>query len=486
MPRGRPPLDPDIKQQRREETLKRYKEKGRSLTKAFIQYLTSRPPRHRAAVMASDIFTQRKYARKAALASERYRDRKLEEVRAERCTTDTIVKQARRLERDALRTKHSKPSKIKRLPPPPPPPPPLAKLPPHAVSKRRALSPITPTPVSRRAPSILSAAVVHDELSGDELDEEREHRPPAELPIWPGRGPRPQRCSHCYQEDCVGCACLCPDSNEWFEHPGGHYFPTSAALNLILLDIMADSYPGILLCEPKYAPDPGHEDRYEHPGPFYAVVCKEWRGVVTSKASRKRMMEQYPHAYTWEASPWWTFDRRWTLDCTEYHEHEGEHPVADEPIRPVTPDSGQRQPPPSTDSGSSPRRPGSASISPPRLTATEDANGWAREVEHGPVHMIAEQGAREAEEGEESQGENLGPRQRKEVEVFVGERAQENRAQGPATVMYAVSGKQRIFRNRDRAVAVLKRSPGAELLFSNNENKLFDFLAEDLEGKLQI
>jgi hypothetical protein len=58
---------------------------------------------------------------------------------------------------------------------------------------------------------------------------------------------------------------------------------TAAALNLILLDIMADSYPGILLCEPKYAPDPGHEDRYEHPGPFYAVVCKEWRGVVTSK-----------------------------------------------------------------------------------------------------------------------------------------------------------------------------------------------------------
>jgi hypothetical protein len=39
---------------------------------------------------------------------------------------------------------------------------------------------------------------------------------------------------------------------------------------------------------------------------------------------------------------------------------------------------------------------------------------------------------------------------------------------------------------RDRAVAVLKRSPGAELLFSDNENKLFDFLAEDLEGKLQI
>ncbi|KAJ7870833.1 hypothetical protein B0H14DRAFT_2571153 [Mycena olivaceomarginata] len=45
-------------------------------------------------------------------------------------------------------------------------------------------------------------------------------------------------------------------------------------------------------------------------------------------ASRKRMLERYPHAYTWEASPWWMFDRRWTLDCTEYHEHEGERAVA--------------------------------------------------------------------------------------------------------------------------------------------------------------
>ncbi|KAJ7772495.1 hypothetical protein B0H14DRAFT_2632323 [Mycena olivaceomarginata] len=162
--------------------------------------------------------------------------------------------------------------------------------------------------------------------------------------------------------------------------------------------------------------------------------------------------------------------------------------------------SGQRQPPPSTDSGSSPRRPGSASISPPRLTQRKTptagpekrntallAHEGCNRASHGRQGAHdAEQGAREAEEGEESQGENLGPRWCKEVEVFVEERAQENRAQGPATVMYAVSGKQRIFRNRDRAVAILKRSPGAELLFSDDENKLFDFLAKDLEGKLQI
>ncbi|KAJ7834642.1 hypothetical protein B0H14DRAFT_3709244 [Mycena olivaceomarginata] len=287
MPRGRRPLDPDVKQQRREESLRRYNEKNAGKLREAARL---RMQRYRATIATSDIFTQRKYSEKAALASERYRDRKREEERAERRAADAIIKRARGIEKDMLRRKHSKPSKIK--PPPPPlaqlPPPPTAK-PPQAVSKRRALSPIIPTPAPRRATVICMPAVAIVDSSDAESYDEREHHPP-ELPIWPARTSRPQRCPHCYQEDC-------------------------------------------------YAPDPGHEDRYKHPGPFYAVVCKDWRGVVTSKASRSRMMELYPDAYTWEASPWWTFDRRWTLDCAEYHEHEGERAVADEPICPATPDS---------------------------------------------------------------------------------------------------------------------------------------------------
>ncbi|KAJ7835464.1 hypothetical protein B0H14DRAFT_2590288 [Mycena olivaceomarginata] len=41
--------------------------------------------------------------------------------------------------------------------------------------------------------------------------------------------------------------------------------------------------PGALLCIPEYVPDAGHEDRWTHPGPFYAVVSMEWVGVVTSQ-----------------------------------------------------------------------------------------------------------------------------------------------------------------------------------------------------------
>ncbi|KAJ7652969.1 hypothetical protein B0H14DRAFT_2659491 [Mycena olivaceomarginata] len=110
---------------------------------------------------------------------------------------------------------------------------------------------------------------------------------------------------------------------------------------------MADSYPGILLCEPKYTPDPVTKTDTSIQALFTQWFARN--GEALSLQRRLvNAMEQYPHAYTWEASPWWTFDRRWTLDCTEYHEHEGEHAVADEPIHPVMSDSGQRQPPPST------------------------------------------------------------------------------------------------------------------------------------------
>ncbi|KAJ7894460.1 hypothetical protein B0H14DRAFT_3426866 [Mycena olivaceomarginata] len=288
---------------------------------------------------------------------------------------------------------------------------------------------------------------------------------------------------------------------------------------------MATPYPGILLCAPQYAPDPGHEDQYKHPGPFYAVVCKDWWGVVTSKESRSRMLERYPNAYTWEASPWWTFDRRWTLDCTEYHEHEGEHPVADEPIHPATPDSGEP---------SSPSTLLESTTLACTLTHTTihhgrarpscelQARSWAHQLSALTQQFIRVLGPQAVVPGKPpialpakrkttlfahevatalhaggkiiltAEGpaivmpqDDLGSKWCKEVEGLVEEWTQENRTQGPTAVMYAVSGKRHIFQNWDHAVAVLKRSPGAELLFTKDEDELFEFLAEDLEETLE-
>ncbi|KAJ7359804.1 hypothetical protein DFH08DRAFT_801566 [Mycena albidolilacea] len=74
----------------------------------------------------------------------------------------------------------------------------------------------------------------------------------------------------------------------------------------------------------------------------------------------------------------------------------------------------------------------------------------------------------------------------KAVKEFVKEWMQEHHTQGPAAVMYVVSRKQHIFQSRDCVVAALKRLPEAELFFTNNKDELFEFLAEDLEGKLQV
>ncbi|KAJ7880773.1 hypothetical protein B0H14DRAFT_2566159 [Mycena olivaceomarginata] len=100
-----------------------------------------------------------------------------------------------------------------------------------------------------------------------------------------------------------------------------------------------------------------------------------------------------------------------------------------------------------------------------------EAEPGAHEAEQGARE--AEQGTHEAEQGEESQDEDLGPRQRKEVEALVEEWTQENCAQGPAAVM-------------DRAVAVLKRSPGAELLFTDDEDNSLSFLPRIWRGSCKF
>ncbi|KAJ7861421.1 hypothetical protein B0H14DRAFT_3617549 [Mycena olivaceomarginata] len=161
-----------------------------------------------AAVASFNIFTQRKYARKVALASERYRDRKRDEEHAERRAADAVTRQARGIEKDALHRKHTKLKKVLPLLLIAIPPPHAAK-PPHTISKPCAASPSSPTPALRHAPVIRMPAVTiaNEDSSDAESREEGEHHP-LEPSIWPARASRPQCCRYCYQEDCVGCACL--------------------------------------------------------------------------------------------------------------------------------------------------------------------------------------------------------------------------------------------------------------------------------------
>ncbi|KAJ7321577.1 hypothetical protein DFH08DRAFT_889157 [Mycena albidolilacea] len=94
---------------------------------------------------------------------------------------------------------------------------------------------------------------------------------------------------------------------------------------------------GVLLCTPVYAPDPGHEDQNTHTGGYFAVVHDEWKGVVTSQESLAHALKRYPGARTFTAYKWSRFHDLWTLDCTEYHNHEPQTPAAPKQRAPTSP-----------------------------------------------------------------------------------------------------------------------------------------------------
>ncbi|KAJ7839847.1 hypothetical protein B0H14DRAFT_3697277 [Mycena olivaceomarginata] len=493
MPRGRPRLDPDLKQQHLQDSRKRYEERNverrREAAKLRMQrydhalispnsFHSEQSTSKRASVAASDYFTRLEYRNDAAASSARYRDRKRSQEREERHAANAVKKRARKREEEDIRRKHKPTTK-----PPPIPrakPPLLPAKPPH---RRWPSSPITPTPAPRRtAPPLNNGHLTAEDLNDSSTDEEPNEdraRCPLEAPTWPSRAAHPKRCPHCFEEDCIGCACMCDASPDWIEH-GGHFFPTCKyCKGEDCSGCACPPYPGILLCTPIYQPDPGHEDRWKHPGPFYAVVSEEWRGVVTSITSLERMKLKYPDARTFQASPWSRFDKSWNMDCTEYHNHEGEHPKC-----PATPESSTPSspltvvpsllPPLGSPQPTSPDRQRArlqSSHARPRMAAHDveaafQAGAQVISTKDGPIVVWPEF---------EVAGKlpHTPTAEHEVVEEIID-------AHGSKPVMYAVSGHNRVFQNRNRAMAVLQRTPGAELLFTRDENQLFEFLAEEV------
>lgn len=118
-----------------------------------------------------------------------------------------------------LRTKHKAIAK--------PHTPPLAAAKRKPVTMLRAATTPTPTPRGRLPlfSTISAAAAAEEDDSMDEESDEEGVRRPFEG-LFGIRMPPPKRCSHCYEEGCPGCACMCAESTEWIEHEGGHFFST--------------------------------------------------------------------------------------------------------------------------------------------------------------------------------------------------------------------------------------------------------------------
>ncbi|KAJ7804986.1 hypothetical protein B0H13DRAFT_1930454 [Mycena leptocephala] len=107
MPPGRPKLNPEVKQQHVEDARKRYEEKNIEKRRAAARL---RMQHKREDIAASGFLTRRKYAVKAAATSEMYRARKQQEQRAQMRVADNVKKEARRREHEELRKKHRPPA----------------------------------------------------------------------------------------------------------------------------------------------------------------------------------------------------------------------------------------------------------------------------------------------------------------------------------------------------------------------------------------
>ncbi|KAJ6459909.1 hypothetical protein C8R45DRAFT_1109285 [Mycena sanguinolenta] len=255
--------------------------------------------------------------------------------------------------------------------------------------------------------------------------------------------------------------------------------------------------PLILLCAPIYAPDPGHEDPEIHTE-FHAIVDKDWKGAVTSNETVVRMLKVYPEARTFRASTWSEFTTLWDAGCTEYHDHAGEE---------VGPMPASKAP--------SPRPLGLLPTEDARMresrlcqVPTQDGTDTARTSDRGTGDLVSRVlGAEPSQLADRF--DTLSIRNDSSPPIYQGSllgtfnshahvRPQQLSSQVCSTysavndwtcgemversfnapMLYAVSGHNRMFRSKDRAVAVLKSTPDADLAFSCDEDELFQFLEE--------
>ncbi|KAJ7763243.1 hypothetical protein B0H14DRAFT_3510699 [Mycena olivaceomarginata] len=462
---GRPPLDPDIRDARRQESRRRYEAKNLAARRERAQVRMAKqvqpyahpalliPSRHRTKIGEMTAKERRRHRERAA------EDSREAELRAQEHQA-TVRHKKKVLATNDVRRAHGLPD--------------IPVAPRHPCFPRQDLS-------SHRRAALPAAGSHLDDgaLSGDTTSSRHCTRA-ATPPIYEGgitartRTVAPRVCPKCECEGCPGCMCMCPVSTEWIEHADGeaHFFPTC---------IDAPPYEtGVLLCTPVYAPDPGHEDQDTHTGGYFAVVHDDWKGVVTSQVAgaRSEALPRRSHLHRVHVVEHNAFlvaenARIETEDKARIKRQEELAYLATTkpPLVPLSPQCARLQfervlglgagagappfhnvpdlpivalPPPAI-----PVLPGR-----PKDLAAMDGNSHLKHTRHRDVAATATlpPGYSDFE---------LGPN---------------------APRLFAVSGHSRVFRNRDRAVAVLQQTPGAELFWSCNPQEVWQFIAETHVG----
>ncbi|KAJ7182985.1 hypothetical protein C8R43DRAFT_1116598 [Mycena crocata] len=522
MPPGRKTLDAETKAFNRKDTLDRYAEKNRLKLREAA--------RSRAKIQAADLPTIQAHKVKVRQASDKYRDRNREAIRAKdsmRRAKSYIVAQGL----EALDTKvASKGMKVTQ----------------HKHEGR------APAQHPATLPKKLKLREIAPESSGEDGDEEdsdgddSEGREPyqarAYFPERIDRRTDAERradweaacaaiCVHCGEEACCGCGCICPATEIYFEHEGGHWVGKGSSSLHHPLSMAA--IPGqVLLCSPCYSPDIGHEDYMAHSadpeGTFFAIDSAHWRGIVTSKQSLERMLKIYPDATYFERPTYLQIMAHWDRECNDYHYHGDASPMSSAPSSPSTlVPTPIPSPPPSPTPMRAKRGPPASETPtranlrhPPVLRYTKAEHiakrrqeppspapraGGSRTALPSPVkiapsspmkpttplryHSVTEEELADLFERTGIEGLRRAyqpPHIRaphsadwREYEHYENRDGPRN-GDGTPELMYGVSGHNRIFRDQDRAIEALKCTPGGEMVFFGEDNsELRRFIEEE-------
>ncbi|KAJ7834145.1 hypothetical protein B0H14DRAFT_2591071 [Mycena olivaceomarginata] len=208
MPAGRPPLDPDIREARRQESRRRYEAKNLAARRERAQVRMAKQveaykchallirSRRRTEIAQMTAKDRRRHRERIAEDSARYRDRRARWV----------------LATNAVRRAHGLPN----------------------IPAAQGRPPRQDLSSQRRAALPAAGSRSDDGTLSDETTSGRRRTRAATPPIYEGgitprtRTVAPRVCPECECEGCPGCMCMCPVSTEWIEHGDGegHFFPT--------------------------------------------------------------------------------------------------------------------------------------------------------------------------------------------------------------------------------------------------------------------
>ncbi|KAJ7787124.1 hypothetical protein B0H14DRAFT_2629735 [Mycena olivaceomarginata] len=233
MPAGRPPLDPDIREARRQESRRRYEAKNLAARRERAQVRMAKQveaykchallirSRRRTEIAQMTAKDRRRHRERIAEDSARYRDRRARwrnltprreaELRAQE-HQETVRHKKKVLATNAVRRAHGLPN----------------------IPAAQGRPPRQDLSSQRRAALPAAGSRSDDGALSDETTSGRRRTRAATPPIYEGgitprtRTVAPRVCPECECEGCPGCMCMCPVSTEWIEHGDGegHFFST--------------------------------------------------------------------------------------------------------------------------------------------------------------------------------------------------------------------------------------------------------------------